>query len=72
MYPTVNMNADHWKSLGPANMLDVAYLDEDLRIMRGNTAVDNVLIFRRGLMVRSKKEDTKQDNGDEGKPWFPF
>lgn len=72
MYPTVNMNADHWKSLGPANMLDVAYLDEDLRIMRGNTAVDNVFIFRRGLMVRSKKEDTKQDNRDEGKPWFPF
>jgi PAP_fibrillin len=46
-YGVTNMKADHWKSLGPMNMLDVTYLDDDLRIMRGNTAVDTVFIFRR-------------------------
>ncbi|GKY96420.1 hypothetical protein MPSEU_000601500 [Mayamaea pseudoterrestris] len=39
--------ADHWKSLGPTNMLDITYLDNDLRIMRGNTAVENIFIYRR-------------------------
>ena len=46
-YGPTSTRADHWKSLGPLNMLDVAYLDEDLRIMRGNTSVDTVFIFRR-------------------------
>jgi hypothetical protein len=28
-------------------MLDVSYLDDDLRIMRGNTSIETVFIFRR-------------------------
>eukprot|EP00804_Cyclotella_cryptica_P024199 CCRYP_020265-RD/>CCRYP_020265-RD protein AED:0.12 eAED:0.12 QI:73/1/1/1/0.2/0.16/6/3214/534 len=39
--------ADHWKSLGPMNLLVLSYLDEDLRIMRGNTSTDTLFIFRR-------------------------
>eukprot|EP00581_Thalassiosira_minuscula_P007724 CAMPEP_0183710162 /NCGR_PEP_ID=MMETSP0737-20130205/5981_1 /TAXON_ID=385413 /ORGANISM="Thalassiosira miniscula, Strain CCMP1093" /LENGTH=563 /DNA_ID=CAMNT_0025938385 /DNA_START=366 /DNA_END=2057 /DNA_ORIENTATION=- len=39
--------ADHWKSLGPMNMLVLSYLDEDLRIMRGNTSTDTLFILRR-------------------------
>jgi hypothetical protein len=47
-YGLTSMKADHWKSLGPMNMLDISYLDEEgLRIMRGNTAVDTIFIFRR-------------------------
>ena len=46
-YGPTSTRADHWKSLGPMNMLDVSYLDEDLRIMRGNTAVDSIFIFKR-------------------------
>lgn len=39
--------ADHWKSLGPLNLLLLTYLDEDLRIMRGNTSTDTLFIWRR-------------------------
>ena len=39
--------ADHWKSLGPMNMLVLSYLDEDLRVMRGNTSTDTLFIWRR-------------------------
>ena len=46
-YGPTSTRADHWKSLGPTNMLDISYLDDDLRIMRGNTAVDNIFIYRR-------------------------
>lgn len=46
-YGPTSTRADHWKSLGPMNMLDITYLDEDLRIMRGNTSVDTVFVFRR-------------------------
>jgi hypothetical protein len=46
-YGPTSTRADHWKSLGPMNMLDVTYLDEDIRIMRGNTSVENIFIFRR-------------------------
>jgi len=46
-YGPTSTRADHWKSLGPTNMLDVSYLDEDLRIMRGNTATDSILVFKR-------------------------
>ncbi len=38
---------DHWKSLGPMNLLDITYLDENIRIMRGTTATDNIFIFKR-------------------------
>jgi hypothetical protein len=46
-YGPTSTRADHWKSLGPLNMLDVSYLDDDLRIMRGNTSIETVFIFRR-------------------------
>jgi PAP_fibrillin len=46
-YGPTSTRADHWKSLGPMNMLDISYLDEDLRIMRGNTSVDTIFVFRR-------------------------
>ena len=46
-YGPTSTRADHWKSLGPMNMLDVTYLDDEIRIMRGNTAVDTVFIFKR-------------------------
>ena len=39
--------ADHWKSLGPMNLLVLSYLDEDTRIMRGNTSTDTLFIWRR-------------------------
>ncbi len=39
--------ADHWKSLGPMNLLVLSYLDEDMRIMRGNTSTDTLFIWRR-------------------------
>jgi len=46
-YGPTSTRADHWKSLGPLNSLDVAYLDDDLRIMRGNTATENVFVFKK-------------------------
>lgn len=46
-YGPTSTRADHWKSLGPMNMLDVTYLDDDLRIMRGNTATDSIFVFQR-------------------------
>ena len=46
-YGPTSTRADHWKSLGPMNLLDISYLDENLRIMRGNTSVDTIFIFRR-------------------------
>lgn len=41
--------ADHWKSLGPMNLLVLSYLDEDLRVMRGNTSTDTLFIWRRSM-----------------------
>lgn len=46
-YGPTSTRADHWKSLGPLNMLDLCYLDNNIRIMRGNTAVENIFIFQR-------------------------
>jgi hypothetical protein len=46
-YGSTSTRGDHWKSLGPLNMLDIAYLDDDFRIMRGSTSVDSIFIFRR-------------------------
>lgn len=46
-YGPTSTRADHWKSLGPLNMLDITYLDDDLRIMRGNTATDAIFVFQR-------------------------
>ncbi len=41
--------ADHWKSLGPMNLLVLSYLDEDLRVMRGNTSTDTLFIWKRSV-----------------------
>ena len=46
-YGPTSTRADHWKSLGPTNMMDVTYLDRDIRIMRGNTSTNSILVFRR-------------------------
>ena len=46
-YGPTSTRADHWKSLGPMNMLDLTYLDDDLRVMRGNTSTENIFIYRR-------------------------
>lgn len=47
MYGPTTTRADHWKSVRSMNLLDLSYLDEDLRIMRGNTSTDTLFIFRR-------------------------
>jgi len=46
-YGITTTKGDHWKSLGPMNLLSFSYLDEDIRIMRGTTSVDNMFIFKR-------------------------
>jgi hypothetical protein len=46
-YGPTSTRADHWKSLGPLNMLDLTYLDGDLRVMRGCTSADTVFIFKK-------------------------
>eukprot|EP00566_Odontella_aurita_P006230 CAMPEP_0113547204 /NCGR_PEP_ID=MMETSP0015_2-20120614/12227_1 /TAXON_ID=2838 /ORGANISM="Odontella" /LENGTH=612 /DNA_ID=CAMNT_0000447735 /DNA_START=294 /DNA_END=2132 /DNA_ORIENTATION=+ /assembly_acc=CAM_ASM_000160 len=46
-YGFTSTRADHWKSVGPLNVLDITYLDDDLRIMRGNTSTDTVFVFKR-------------------------
>lgn len=46
-YGPTSTKADHWKSLGPTNMLDISYLDKNLRVMRGNTNTDSILVFKR-------------------------
>ena len=47
MYGVTSQKADHWKSLGPMNLLDITYLDSNLRIMRGTTSTDSVFIFKK-------------------------
>lgn len=46
-YGPTSTRADHWKSLGPMNLLDLTYLDEDLRVMRGCTSSDTVFVFKK-------------------------
>jgi hypothetical protein len=46
-YGPTSTRADHWKSLGPLNMLDLSYLDGDLRVMRGCTSADTLFIFKK-------------------------
>ena len=46
-YGPTSTRADHWKSLGPLNMLDLTYLDDDIRVMRGCTSSDTLFIFKR-------------------------
>lgn len=46
-YGPTSTRADHWKSLGPTNMLDLTYLDEDFRVMRGCTSTETVFLFKK-------------------------
>jgi len=46
-YGVTSTRADHWKSLGPTNRLDLSYLDDDLRVMRGCTSSDTIFIFKK-------------------------
>ena len=46
-YGPTSTRADHWKSLGPLNMLDLTYLDDDIRVMRGCTSSDTIFVFKR-------------------------
>jgi len=46
-YGLKSQKADHWKSLGPMTLLDMSYLDENLRIMRGTTSTESVFVFKR-------------------------
>jgi len=46
-YGLTTTKGDHWKSLGPMNLLSFSYLDEDIRIMRGTTSIDNIFIFKK-------------------------
>lgn len=47
VYGPTTTRADHWKSVRSMNLLDLSYLDNDLRIMRGNTSTDTLFIFKR-------------------------
>jgi hypothetical protein len=46
-YGPTSTRADHWKSLGPTNMLDLTYLDEDFRVMRGCTSTETVFLYKK-------------------------
>mmetsp|Transcript_27983 Transcript_27983/g.43494 ORF Transcript_27983/g.43494 Transcript_27983/m.43494 type:complete len:591 (+) Transcript_27983:114-1886(+) len=46
-YGPTSTRADHWKSVRSMNLLDISYLDDDLRIMRGNTSTDTIFILQR-------------------------
>jgi len=46
-YGPTSTRADHWKSLGPVNRLDLSYLDDDLRIMRGCTSSETLFVFKK-------------------------
>ncbi|VEU41153.1 unnamed protein product [Pseudo-nitzschia multistriata] len=46
-YGPTSTRADHWKSLGPVNRLDLSYLDDDLRVMRGCTSSETVFVFKK-------------------------
>ena len=46
-YGLTSTRADHWKSLGPVNRLDISYIDESLRVMRGCTSSDTLFVFKK-------------------------
>jgi len=46
-YGPTSTRADHWKSLGPVNRLDLSYLDDNLRVMRGCTSSETLFIFKK-------------------------
>ena len=46
-YGPTSTRADHWKTLGPVNRLDLSYLDDDLRVMRGCTSSETLFVFQK-------------------------
>ena len=46
-YGPSTTKADHWKSVRSMNLLDMSYLDDKIRIMRGNTSVRTIFIFKK-------------------------
>lgn len=46
-YGLTSTRGDHWKSLGPVNRLDLSYLDDDLRVMRGCTSSETIFVFKK-------------------------
>ncbi|GMH51401.1 hypothetical protein TrRE_jg9747 [Triparma retinervis] len=47
-YGPTSTKADHWKSVRCMNQLDMSFMDkEGLRIMRGNTSLDTIFIFKK-------------------------
>lgn len=46
-YGPTSTRADHWKTLGPVNRLDLSYLDDELRVMRGCTSSETLFIFKK-------------------------
>ena len=47
IYGPTNTRADHWKSVRAMNLLNVVYLDDDIRVMRGNMNSDVLFVFQR-------------------------
>eukprot|EP00752_Nemacystus_decipiens_P009010 g8043.t1 len=46
-YGFITVRSERWKTLRAMMLLDIAYLDADLRIMRGQTARQNFFVFAR-------------------------
>jgi len=46
-YGPTSTKADHWKSLGPTNLLDLTYLDDDFRVMRGCTSTETIFLYKK-------------------------
>mmetsp|Transcript_996 Transcript_996/g.1934 ORF Transcript_996/g.1934 Transcript_996/m.1934 type:complete len:579 (-) Transcript_996:3161-4897(-) len=44
---STSTRGDHWKSLGPTNLLDMTYLDDDFRVMRGCTSTETLFLYKR-------------------------
>ncbi|CAN0461966.1 unnamed protein product, partial [Ectocarpus sp. 8 AP-2014] len=46
-YGFITVRSERWKTLRAMMLLDIAYLDANLRIMRGQTARQNFFVFVR-------------------------
>ncbi|CAM9171196.1 unnamed protein product [Laminaria digitata] len=46
-YGFITVRSERWKTLRAMMLLDIAYLDDDIRIMRGQTARQNFFVFSR-------------------------
>ncbi|CAM9167330.1 unnamed protein product, partial [Discosporangium mesarthrocarpum] len=48
-YGFITVRSERWKPLRSMNLLDIAYLDGDIRVMRGQTARQNIFVFAKCL-----------------------